>query len=334
MKRVYLIAAAIIASAFASNAQTYYQNNKNPEILHHSERGEAFRKEIFLPQVNGYNVYKADLHTHTIHSDGDATVAFRVNEAWYDGLDILAVTDHIEYRSRERILVNYLKNYLSEEHKKAVNWNINDRKPMTDDGILVDLNFSCKEANRYAEKYGLLIATEMRDATHADKVVEYADMVQVGAKAMYDHGLLTAAGQSGKPVILKRGFGSTLQELVNCADFIMSCGNDQVILCERGIRSFETNTRFTLDLCGVAWLKEHCNLPIILDPSHAMGYAYGIGDLARACTAMGVDGLLIETHPCPECAQSDAPQQLNHQQFTEMYASLKPIAAAIGKTLV
>ena len=184
------------------------------------------------------------------------------------------------------------------------------------------------------EKYGLLIATEMRDATHADKVVEYADIVQVGAKSMYDHGLLTAAGQSGKPVILKRGFGSTLQELVNCADFIMSCGNDQVILCERGIRAFETNTRFTLDLCGVAWLKEHCNLPIILDPSHAMGYAYGIGDLARACTAMGVDGLLIETHPNPSCAQSDSAQQLNHQQFSEMYHSLKPIAAAVGKTLV
>ena len=184
------------------------------------------------------------------------------------------------------------------------------------------------------EKYGLLIATEMRDATHADKVVEYADIVQVGAKAMYDHGLLAAAGQSGKPVILKRGFGSTLQELVNCADFIMSCGNEQVILCERGIRSFETNTRFTLDLCGVAWLKEHCNLPIILDPSHAMGYAYGIGDLSRACTAMGIDGLLIETHPCPACAQSDAPQQLDHQQFTEMYASLQPIAAAVGKKLV
>ena len=184
------------------------------------------------------------------------------------------------------------------------------------------------------EKYGLLIATEMRDATHADKVVEYADIVQVGAKAMYDHGLLTAAGQSSKPVILKRGFGSTLQELVNCADFIMSCGNDQVILCERGIRSFEINTRFTLDLCGVAWLKQHCNLPVILDPSHAMGYAYGIGDLARACTAMGIDGLLIETHPCPQCAQSDAPQQLDHQQFGEMYTSLKPIAHAVGKTLV
>lgn len=184
------------------------------------------------------------------------------------------------------------------------------------------------------EKYGLLIATEMRDATHADKVIEYADIIQIGAKSMYDHGLLAAAGKSGKPVILKRGFGTTLQEFVNCADFIMSCGNDQVILCERGIRSFETNTRFTLDLCGVAWLKEHCNLPIIIDPSHAMGYAYGIGDLARACTAMGVDGLLIETHPNPTCAQSDSAQQLDHQQFVHMYASLRPIANAIGKKLV
>lgn len=184
------------------------------------------------------------------------------------------------------------------------------------------------------EKYGLLIATEMRDATHADKVVEYADIVQVGAKAMYDHGLLTAAGQSGKPVILKRGFGSTLQELVNCADFIMSCGNNQVILCERGIRSFETNTRFTLDLCGVAWLKQYCNLPIILDPSHAMGHAYGIADLARACTAMGIDGLLIETHPQPDLALSDAPQQLDHQQFANMYVSLKQVANSVGKILV
>ena len=184
------------------------------------------------------------------------------------------------------------------------------------------------------EKYGLLVATEMRDATHADKVIEYADIVQVGAKAMYDHGLLTAAGQCGKPVILKRGFSSTLQELVHAADFVMSCGNENVILCERGIRSFETQTRFTLDLCGVAWLKEHCNLPVILDPSHAMGYAYGVADLARACTAMGVDGLLIETHPTPCQAKSDAAQQLSHVQFEDMYKSLEPIAKAVGKILV
>ncbi len=184
------------------------------------------------------------------------------------------------------------------------------------------------------DKHGVLIATEMRDATHADKVIEYADIVQVGAKAMYDHGLLTAAGQCGKPVILKRGFSSTLQELVHAADFVMSCGNNQVILCERGIRSFENQTRFTLDLCGVSWLKEHCNLPIILDPSHAMGYAYGVADLARACTAMGIDGLLIETHPNPAQAKSDAAQQLGHEQFIAMYKSLETVAKAVDKTLI
>lgn len=184
------------------------------------------------------------------------------------------------------------------------------------------------------DKYGLLIATEMRDATHADKVIQYADIVQIGAKSMYDHALLTAAGECGKPVILKRGFGTTLQEFMDGADFIMSCGNNQVILCERGIRTFETKTRFTLDLCGVAWIKQHANLPIILDPSHAMGYNYGVSDLARACTAMGIDGLLIETHPYPPMAKSDAAQQLSHEQFRTMYASLGSIASAIGKQLI
>ena len=115
---------------------------------------------------------------------------------------------------------------------------------------------------------------------------------------------------------------------------MMSLGNEKIILCERGIRTFETKTRFSLDLCGVAWLKQYTNLPVILDPSHAMGYDYGVPNLARACMAMGVDGLLIETHPNPKVALSDASQQLNHQQFREMYESLKPIAAAVGKNLV
>jgi 3-deoxy-7-phosphoheptulonate synthase len=167
-----------------------------------------------------------------------------------------------------------------------------------------------------------------------EQVIEYADIVQIGAKSMYDHGLLQRCGKINKPVILKRGFGTTLQEFVQCADFILSGGNENVILCERGIRTFETKTRFTLDLCGVAYLKQYTNLPVILDPSHAMGYAYGVPDLARACTAMGVDGLLIETHPNPACAQSDASQQLDHNTFREMYQSLQPIAKAIGKEIV
>ena len=185
MNRLCLIAAAVMASTLALNAQSYYQNNKNSEILHHSERGEAFRKEIILPQVNGYNVYKADLHTHTIHSDADATVAFRVNEAWYDGLDILAVTDHIEYRSRERILVNYLKKYLSEDHKKAVNWRI-DQHPMTEGEIMVDLNFSCKEANRYAEKYGILIIPGTEVTRDGETVGHFNALFTTDNNLIYD----------------------------------------------------------------------------------------------------------------------------------------------------
>jgi 3-deoxy-7-phosphoheptulonate synthase len=184
------------------------------------------------------------------------------------------------------------------------------------------------------DKYGLKIISEVRDSTHVNEVIEYADIIQIGAKAMYDHGILKASGKSGKPVLLKRGFGTTLQEFVQAAEFILSSGNERVILCERGIRTFETKTRFTLDLCGVAYLKEYTNLPIIVDPSHAIGYAYGVPDLTRACVAMGVDGLLIETHPNPKIAKSDAAQQLNFEQFTNLYHSLKPIANAVGYNLI
>lgn len=184
------------------------------------------------------------------------------------------------------------------------------------------------------DEFGFAIITEVRDASHVDDVIEYSDIVQVGAKAMYDHGILQRCGESRKPVLLKRGFGSTLQEFAQMADFVLSLGNEQVMLCERGIRTFENNTRFTLDLTGVAWLKKQSNLPIILDPSHAMGYAYGIPDLARACAAMGVDGLLIETHPNPAIAKSDAAQQLDFETFETMYATLPPVLGAIGRKLV
>ena len=184
------------------------------------------------------------------------------------------------------------------------------------------------------EKYGLSIITEVRDSTHADEVIEYSDIIQIGAKAMYDHGILRKCGKARKPVLLKRGFGSTLQEFVQAAEFVLSGGNEQVMLCERGIRTFETKTRFTLDLCGVAYLKEFVNLPVILDPSHAIGFRYGVPDLSRACVAMGVDGLLIETHPDPSVALSDAAQQLNFTQFADLHASLKQVAASVDRTIV
>lgn len=187
---------------------------------------------------------------------------------------------------------------------------------------------------RMRERHGFAIVTEVRDATHVDDVIEYADVVQIGTKAMYDQGVLRRCGKSDKAVLIKRGFGSTLQECVQAAEFVLSGGNDKVMLCERGIRTFENKTRFTLDLCGVAWLKEHTNLPVVVDPSHAMGYRYGVPDLTRAAVAMGVDGLLIETHPTPDQAWSDAAQQLDFEAFAELQDSLQAVAQAVGRSMV
>jgi len=184
------------------------------------------------------------------------------------------------------------------------------------------------------EEFGLNVITEARDATQIDEIIEYTDVIQIGAKAMYDQGILRACAKTSKPVLIKRGFGTTLQEFVQAAEFVLSGGNENVILCERGLRTFETGTRFTLDLCGVAWLQEYTNLPIVLDPSHAMGYAYGVPVLARACVAMGIDGLLIEAHPTPKIAKSDASQQLDYQQFTELLNSLRPVAESVGYKVV
>jgi len=184
------------------------------------------------------------------------------------------------------------------------------------------------------EEYKLNVITEARDATHIDEIIEYTDIIQVGAKAMYDQGILRACSKTNKPVLIKRGFGTTLQEFVQAAEFVLSGGNPNVVLCERGIRTFETGTRFTLDLCGVAWLQEHTNLPIILDPSHAIGYAYGVPNLAKACVAMGIDGLLIETHPNPKVALSDASQQLTYPQFEQLHHDLQKVAASVGFKMV
>lgn len=184
------------------------------------------------------------------------------------------------------------------------------------------------------EEYGFTVVTEARDATHIHEIIEHADVIQVGAKAMYDQGILRACAKTNKPVLIKRGFGTTLQEFVQAAEFVLSGGNSNVVLCERGIRTFETGTRFTLDLCGVEWLKHYTNLPVILDPSHAMGYAYGVPGLTRACVALGVDGLLIEVHPNPKVAKSDASQQLNHEEFETLLNAIRPVAASVGYKIV
>ncbi|GAB5538544.1 MAG: 3-deoxy-7-phosphoheptulonate synthase [Salibacteraceae bacterium] len=188
--------------------------------------------------------------------------------------------------------------------------------------------------SKMRDEFGFSIVSEVRDATHVDHVIEHADVVQIGAKSMYDHGILKACAKSQKAVLLKRGFGTTLQEFAQAAEFILSGGNPNVMLCERGIRTFETKTRFTLDLCGVAWLKENTNLPIVLDPSHALGYRYGIADLSKACVAMGIDGLLVEVHPDPSIAKSAAAQQLYHEHFEQLLQHIRPVAEAVGRKIV
>lgn len=187
--------------------------------------------------------------------------------------------------------------------------------------------------SKVRDETGLNIVSEVRDATNVDIVLEHADVIQIGTKSMYDHGILNACGASNKTILIKRGFGTTLQEFVQAAEFVLCAGNENVILCERGIRTFESKTRFTLDLCGVAYLKHHCNLPIIVDPSHALGHRFGIIDLAKASTAMGVDGLLIESHPNPTEALSDAAQQIDFKTLEILKFEIKNLSLALNLNL-
>lgn len=183
-------------------------------------------------------------------------------------------------------------------------------------------------------QFDMLIITESSDSENIEAVSETADIVQVGAKAMYNYSVLEGAGKSGKPVLLKRHFGATIDEMVKMSEFIAATGNKNIAFCERGIRSFERATRFTLDLCGAEYFKHEYGLPLILDPSHPMGIAYGVPDIAKACMALGCDGILIEVHPNPDEALSDKDQALNLDEFKELYVQLKCIGDAIGKKVV
>ncbi len=183
-------------------------------------------------------------------------------------------------------------------------------------------------------KYGLKIITEVRDSTQVDLVLEHADIIQIGSKAMWDYGIHAACGNSNKPVLLKRHFGASLKEFCQISEFIINHGNENVILCERGVRGFNKQSRFLLDVCGVEWLKKHTHLPILLDPSHAMGESYAIKNLTLSCCALGVDGIMIESHPVPEEAKSDSAQQVTLGALEDIIDASKLVLGAVGKKLV
>jgi 3-deoxy-7-phosphoheptulonate synthase len=183
------------------------------------------------------------------------------------------------------------------------------------------------------ERTGLPIVTEAMDAAQLDMVARYADMIQIGARNMQNYPLLREAGRAKLPVLLKRGVSATLEELLLAAEYILSEGNYQVVLCERGIRGFNNHTRYTLDLSAVPVLKGLTHLPVIVDPSHGTGKWKYVPAMARAAIAGGADGLMLEIHPDPANALSDGPQSLNLEKFAALMASLRPVAVAVGREL-
>ncbi|MDI3534403.1 MAG: 3-deoxy-7-phosphoheptulonate synthase [Thermosediminibacterales bacterium] len=183
------------------------------------------------------------------------------------------------------------------------------------------------------ERTGLLIITEVMKTEDIETVANYADILQIGARNMQNFDLLKEAGKMDKPVLLKRGLSATIEEWLNAAEYIMSEGNFNVILCERGIRTFETYTRNTLDLSAVPVIKHLSHLPIIVDPSHATGKWRWVPPMAKAAVVAGADGLMIEVHPNPKEALSDGQQSLNFNNFNEMVKELQNIVKLIGKKL-
>jgi 3-deoxy-7-phosphoheptulonate synthase len=183
-----------------------------------------------------------------------------------------------------------------------------------------------------ANRHKLQVVSEVMDQVQIPLLVQYADILQVGARNMQNFNLLRELGKVRKPILLKRGIAATIEELLLSAEYIMSGGNYEVLLCERGIRTFETSTRNTMDIAAVPVLKRLTHLPVIADPSHGTGKRDYVQAMARAATAAGADGLLVEVHPDPDHALSDGAQTLRPDQFREMMQQVRAIAAAIGRT--
>jgi 3-deoxy-7-phosphoheptulonate synthase len=183
------------------------------------------------------------------------------------------------------------------------------------------------------QETGLAVVTEVLAEEDVPLVARYADVLQIGARNMQNYRLLEAVGYEGKPVLLKRGPSATMDELLLAAEYILNAGNPQVMLCERGIRTFETHTRFTLSLSAVPYLHERTHLPVVVDPSHGTGHANLVARMAAAAVAAGADGLIVEVHPNPETALSDGYQSLTFEEFEGLMEIVRRVAEAVGKEI-
>jgi len=190
-----------------------------------------------------------------------------------------------------------------------------------------------KLLRKAADKFGLLVVSEVMEISQIQLMLPYVDMLQVGARNMQNFNLLRELGKVRKPVLLKRGIAATIEELLLSAEYLMAGGNYDVIVCERGIRTFETYTRNTLDISAIPIVKKLSHLPIVADPSHGTGRRDKVSPMGRAAIAAGADGLLVEVHNCPDKALSDGAQSLYPEQFVELMGQLRIIAPAVGRTL-
>jgi 3-deoxy-7-phosphoheptulonate synthase len=186
---------------------------------------------------------------------------------------------------------------------------------------------------KVADRHGLFVITEVMDTNQVELVAAYTDILQVGARNMQNFNLLKELGRQRKPVMLKRGMSATIQEWLLSAEYIMAGGNRDVMLCERGIRTFENFTRNTMDISAIPIIKKLSHLPIVADPSHGTGLRDKVIPMARAAVAAGADGIMVEVHHEPEAALSDGPQSIYPEQFAELMAQLRIIAPAIGRTM-
>lgn len=183
------------------------------------------------------------------------------------------------------------------------------------------------------EATGIYVVTELLDPEHTDEVLEVADIIQIGSRNCQNFPLLRKVGRLDKPVMLKRGFGNTIDEFLSAARYITNEGNKRVILVERGIRTFEQSTRFTLDISAIPVIQERVDLPVLVDPSHSAGVARYVPQLSKAGAAVGSDGLLVEVHPNPQMAKSDSRQQLTFPQFRSLYSEIGRMVEKTGRTV-
>jgi len=275
-----------------------------------------------IPVLKPYKLASREFHPE------DTT--FEVNGVRIGGENVVIVAGPCAVESREQILEAAEKVKQAGAHMLRGGAYKPRTSPYSFQGLGEEGLKLLKEAS---EKTGLPVVTEVMDIQTLPMVAEYADILQIGARNMQNYPLLHAVGESGKPVLLKRGMMSTLEELLMSAEYILSHGNHRVILCERGIRTFENYTRNTLDINAAPALKTLSHLPVFIDPSHGTGRWELVEPVSRAAIAAGADGLIIEVHPNPQQALSDGAQSLTPEHFAALMQSIKPIAHAIGRSL-